>query len=146
MRLAPSLALALILATGCGKSSTGPTLTLAVVESTRSCAPNDGPAVTFRFASMAGEAPPPPVVAVNIYRSRTELAGKRWELPSEQANAWIRRTPALEHDAATGGFIAIDAVDPDGTIRGRIEAHFPDGARLDRRFRAPWRERAMLCG
>lgn len=148
MRLASSLtfALALLVPAGCGRSSTGPSLHLAVVEATRDCAPNDGPAVAIRFASAAGESPAPPVVQVAVYRSPSELAGRRWELPSDRAHAWIRRTMALEFDPATDGFIALHAVDADGTIHGTIEARFPDGTRLDQRFRAAWRERTVLCG
>jgi hypothetical protein len=147
MRFVSSFALALgLLPTVACSKSTGPALNLAVAEATASCAPNDGPAVAIRFTSSAGESPAPPVVQVSIFAARSGLAGKRWTLPSSRAQAWVQRTSALEYDAATEGRIAIDAVEADGTIRGTIAARFADGTRFDRRFRAPWIERVMLCG
>ena len=145
MRIASTLALAVLVAAGCSKS-TGPTLSLGLAEATPSCAPNDGPAVAIRFAPSPTDTSALPVVQVSVFRSRAELAAKRWTLPSEQAQAWIQRTSAPEFDPATEGLIRIDAVEADGTISGSIDLRFADGTRFDRNFRAPWRERAMLCG
>lgn len=146
MRLASSLALtfALLAAAGCGKS-TDPSRTFTDAEATPSCGPTDGPAVTIRFVSSAGDMTTPPLVQATVYRPRSELAGKQWALPSEEAHAWLQRTTHLEYDPATEGRIAIEAVEADGTIVGTITARFADGTRFLRTFRAAWQGRAALC-
>lgn len=147
MRLASSLALALTLgllvAAGCGKSTTGPSP--ADAEAMASCAPADGPAVTIRFAASGGDRSTPPIVQATVYRPRAELAGTQWTLPSEQANVMLQRTEHPEFDVATEGRIAIESVGADGTITGTVHARFPDGTQVRRAFRAAWQERAVLC-
>ena len=146
MRLAPSLALTLglLLAAGCD-NSTGPSPKPTDAEATAACGPTDGPAVAIRFASAAGDFTTPPIVQAAVYRPRSELAGKQWVLPSDQAHVWIQRTTHLEYDPATEGRIAIEVIEADGTIVGTINARFPDGTLFLRSFRAAWRELAVLC-
>ena len=145
MRLAPSLALVLgLLLAGCDKS-TSPSLESVDAEAAAACGPTDGPAVTIRFASASGDFTTPPIVQAMVYRQRSELAGKEWVLPSDQAHAWLQRTTHLEFDPATEGRIAIEVVEADGTIVGTIDAKFPDGTLFLRTFRATWQERALLC-
>jgi hypothetical protein len=63
--------------------------------------------------------------------------------PEVAIGAWCE---AGRCDALPGGRITIRQADPDGRLRGTVEARLQDGMMLRGSFDAEWRPRRMFCG
>jgi len=114
----------------------------------RSCAPWDGPAVAVYLTSNPADSisVPTPYLGLAVYRSPTEVVGRRFEWPAKQQVAGgFRCRSEGDCEASTEGYIRFDQSLPDGTMIGSFVARFPQDT-VQGGFRAVWIEKRMFCG
>jgi hypothetical protein len=112
------------------------------------CAPWDGPAfhvdldspVTADSTLMAAP------VELRIYESVLHAVGSAIRLEGQDSRGVILMcTPAGECTPAVTGTVRIESFRTD-SIRGTLEAVWPDGSNLASSFEAVWVERTLICG
>lgn len=115
----------------------------------RSCAPNDGPAVTIYLSSDEVETsePSPPYLRLAIWQPVGVLANRTWSLAvsSSEGSASFHAT-ASAHEAAAGGTVTITTVMADTTLQGTVDVIFPTAGRIRGGFTAPYVHPPALCG
>ena len=122
---------------------------LAHALATRSCAPNDGPAVAIYLTSTAVQTlqPSPPYLRVAVWQPLDGLRGRSWSLASGSGEgaAWFHPT-VTTFEIATRGSVTVTAVSADNRVEGNMDVTFPRAGRIRGGFKATWIAQTMLCG
>lgn len=147
-----TLAAALLLsglAAGCGRGVSEVIADYRFGSAFRECAPWDGAAfhVILGPEELADTAyVPAPGVELRIYDAPERAAGRMIRLEGFDDRGAILRCPTSGPcDPALEGTVRIVSASKD-TIRGWIDAEWPDGSNVRTAFAAAWKERTVFCG
>jgi hypothetical protein len=146
------IALGLAALLGCTDDILPPRVNFADAIAMPSCGPADGGAVAIFLTSqpIQSDAPSPPYLRINIWRSLAELNNQTFPLEPSSASAFaayfaVDATPVN----AVGGSAVIFSASPETGITGQINAVIPDHGVINGTFSARWiptRTTLDLCG
>jgi len=112
------------------------------------CGPADGPAVGIYLAPNPVESlePSAPYVRVYVPVRVDQLTGHLWPISdgNTEAAAWFHPDDSSYELAATG-YMIVNSVDSDNTIKGSVDIRFPEAGRIKGGFRATWLLRNTIC-
>lgn len=115
----------------------------------RSCAPNDGPAVSIYLsrAEVTTLEPTPPYLRIAIWQPVGTVANRTWSLriPAGEGSAWFHATTS-GHETASSGNVRVTTVSADTTLEGTVDVTFPAAGRIRGGFTAPYIDPPALCG
>lgn len=117
----------------------------------RSCAPNDGAAVTIYLSQAEVETlePSPPYLRIAIWQPVGALTNSMWSLrvSEGEGSAWFHATTS-GHETASGGTVRVTTVSADTTVEGTVDVTFPTAGRIRGGFTAPYvyPPAPALCG
>ena len=117
----------------------------------RSCAPNDGAAVTIYLSQAEIETlePSPPYLRIAIWQPVGALANRTWSLAvsSAEGSAWFHATTS-GFETPSGGTVRVTAVSADSTLEGTVDVTFPTAGRIRGGFSASYvyPPAPALCG
>jgi hypothetical protein len=149
-----SLALVLATSAGCDDGILPPRVNFADAIAMPACGPADGGAVAIYLTSSAivSDAPAPPFLRVDIWRTLAELGNQTFPLGpgSESATAhYFASMTSSTVTPAAGGSVTVTAASAEGGIQGEITALIPDHGMIRGNFSARWipqRTTLDLCG
>jgi hypothetical protein len=146
------IALGLAALLGCTDGILPPRVNFADAIAMPSCGPADGGAVAIflTIQPIQSDAPSPPYLRINIWRSLAELNNQTFPLDDDFPSAiaaYYATEAAPVH--AIGGRIAISSASPEAGVSGQINAVIPDHGVINGTFTARWipvRTTLDLCG
>lgn len=144
-----AMAAALLGVGACTDEPTGIAAAITEVRAVAGCGPADGPSVTFIFShkSLTPNTLADSKVYLNVYRSRTDLAGRVYRFEGANdigyAGSYL---PSGEYSTNVTGRLRVDRVTADGNILAHADLRLPDGSHLRRAFVATLVELDVLCG
>ena len=116
---------------------------------TRTCAPNDGPAVAIYLTTTAVQTlePSAPYLRTAVWQPLDGLRGRSWSLASgsTEGAAWFHST-AMTFEIAIRGNVTVTSVSADNRVEGTMDVTFPRSGRIRGGFKATWVAQTMLCG
>jgi hypothetical protein len=114
-----------------------------------SCAPWDGPAVTLFLTSRPTISHPvPPYSAIMVYRSVTQVLGRRFEVSPMTPNLGVGQVCPLDGDCSSSdaAWVNFGGLNPDSTLEITYSIEQASGPTSHGRVRARFHPNAAFCG
>jgi hypothetical protein len=112
------------------------------------CGPADGPAVSIVLTDTAVARPREalPSVRIWVWSTLPRAEGERFRIADDARWGSVFDCPAVERCvAATEGRVRVGRLSSEEVLEGELDATWPDGRRVTRRFAARWRDEPVGC-
>jgi hypothetical protein len=112
------------------------------------CGPADGPAVTIVLTDTAVMRPreATPSMRIWVWSTLPRAEGERYHIAADARWGSVLDCPAFGRCvAASGGRVRLGRLSSEELLEGELDAAWPDGRRVTRRFAARWRDEPVGC-
>jgi hypothetical protein len=134
-----ALSIATVISASCD-GALAPPRDLVHAAVTRSCAPNDGPAVTIYLSQT-------PYLQINVWQPLASLGGRPWSVGSGSSEGSATFVAVSANpETATTGTVTVHSVSADNHVEGTVDVIFPKSGRIHGGFQAIWKPQTFLCG
>ena len=112
------------------------------------CGPADGPAISIVLTDTAVARPREalPSIHIWIWTTLPRAEGERYRIAEDARWGSVLDCPAVGRCVgAVDGRVRLGTVSAEGVLEGELDAAWPDGRRVTRRFAARWRDEPVGC-
>lgn len=112
------------------------------------CAPADGPAVSIVLTDTAVARPREalPSIRIWVWSTLPRAEGERYRVAEDARWGSVLDCPAAGRCvAAAAGRVRVGRLSSEEVLEGELDATWPGGRRLTRRFAARWRDEPVGC-